>query len=136
MMAKKPRTLRPSHLGALAHSKAEYEHRRGSARQRGYTVEWDRASAAFKCEHPLCLGCHAVGRVTIATVVDHAEPHRGDMVKFWDRGQWQSACKWHHDVVKQHLERLFASGSIGVDDLRLDSATAQRVTRLMMPTAT
>ena len=107
---------------------------RGSARARGYDARWDRASAAFKSTHPLCLGCKAVGRITPATVVDHVDPHRGDMVKFWDQSNWQSSCKWHHDVVKKHLEWLFATGKVDVDALRLDSPDAQRVTRLTLPT--
>jgi hypothetical protein len=129
----KPKTFRPAHQARTA---ADYEQRRGSARERGYDAQWDRASYAFKCEHPLCLGCQAVGRITPATVVDHVEPHHGDMVMFWDQSMWQSSCKWHHDVVKKHLEWLFANGKISVGDLHLNSTTAMRVTKLMMPTPT
>ncbi len=69
-----------------------------------------------------------------ATVVDHVVPHKGDADLFWDRDNWQPCCKWHHDVVKQALERQFASGSIGRTALRLTSAEARRITRLLAPT--
>jgi len=135
-MPGKPKTFRPAHVGPKAESAADYERRRGSARERGYDARWDRASALFKHHHPLCLGCEAVGRLEPTTVVDHVEPHRGDMVKFWDQSMWQSSCKWHHDVVKKHLEWLFDRGEIVIADLHLDSPSARRVTRLMMPTST
>lgn len=60
---------------------------------------------------------------------DHIEPHRGNDRLFWNRRNWQSACDWHHDVVKQRLEAMFAAGEIGVADLRLDSEIAKRLTR-------
>jgi len=42
---------------------------------------------------PILSGCHAAGRVTAATVVDHVVPHRGDPVLMWDEiGNWQSLC--------------------------------------------
>lgn len=68
-----------------------------------------------------------MGRVVPATVVDHVEPHRGDAAKFWEPANRQSACDWHHDVVKQRLEAMFDRGEIGIGELRLDSATALRL---------
>ena len=106
----------------------EYDARRGSARARGCTVQWDRAAAIFKRHHPLCLGCEAVGRVTATEVVDHVEPHKGDAVKFWNAAMWQPACKWHHDVIKQAQERAFAKGELVLADLWLNSAAAIRLT--------
>jgi hypothetical protein len=102
---------------------------RSSARARGYTSRWDRAAEAFRAEHPLCRGCEALGRVTAATVTDHVVPHRGDMVRFWDRTWWQASCDWHHNVVKQLLEAMFDAGRIGCDDLWLDSAIAVEIAR-------
>jgi 5-methylcytosine-specific restriction endonuclease McrA len=109
---------------------AEYDDRRGSARARGYTAQWDNASALFKRQHPLCLGCDAIGRVTVVTVVelvDHVEPHKGDAAKFWNADLWQPSCRWHHDVVKQRLERAFAKGELKLADLWLNSAAAVRL---------
>ena len=116
--------------GARSHRerRQETDKRRGSARERGYTSRWDKAAAAFKRRNPLCLGCHAVGRVTAAAVVDHVEPHRGDDARFWDPDNWQPACAWHHDAIKQRLEAMHDAGAIDAGELRLDSATARRLT--------
>ena len=103
---------------------ADYDARRGSARARGYTAAWDRASLAFRRQHPLCLGCEAIGLVVAAEVVDHVIPHRGDMVLFWDQAQWQPSCRWHHDVVKQLLEFQLGHGAVTVADLWLNSSKA------------
>lgn len=102
---------------------------RSGARERGYTGAWDRAAARFKAQNPLCVGCQAVGRVEVAAVVDHIRPHRGNRALFWDAGNWQSSCDWHHNTVKKTLEALWDRGAIGPDDLRLDSAKAIELTR-------
>lgn len=127
-MPVRPPTFRPRGQRTHREAKAEADQRRGSARERGYTPQWDGAALAFRREHPLCLGCQAVGRVAAADVVDHVEPHKGDMVKFWNRAMWQSACRWHHDVVKQRLEALYGQGRIGIDDLWLSSEKAKELT--------
>jgi 5-methylcytosine-specific restriction enzyme A len=114
---------------------AQYDARRGSARARGYSAEWDAASSLFKRHHPLCLGCEAVGRVTATEVTDHVKPHKGDPGRFWDAAMWQPACRWHHDVIKQSLESMFARGEIKVADLWLSSSTAIRVTMANLPFA-
>lgn len=74
--------------------------------QRGYNYEWQQARLAFLNENPLCSYCDRMGRVTAACIVDHKIPHRGDMVLFWDRTNWQSLCKPCHDVVKKREEAL------------------------------
>jgi len=78
------------------------------------------------------------GRIRYALVArrsvrDHVEPHKGDMVKFWNVELWQPACRWHHDVVKQQLEQRYARGDVSVADLRLDSALAVRLTLDLLP---
>lgn len=75
-----------------------YDHRRGSAYSRGYTKRWDAARLAYLSQHPLCSTCDKVGHTTIAAVVDHVVPHRGDMALFWDEGNWQPLCKRCHDT--------------------------------------
>lgn len=105
----------------------EADGRRGSARQRGYTARWDRAAKAYLYQHPLCVGCAAIGRTVAATTVDHIEPHRGDMVKFWDRNGWQGCCSWHHDTVKQRMERMLCCGEATVADMQLSSALAIKI---------
>jgi len=84
--------------------------------------------------HPLCIGCVAVGRLTAVEVTDHIVPHRGDPTLFWDETNWQSACAWHHDVVKSRLERDFDAGRLPASALRLDSAQAQALTRHLAST--
>jgi 5-methylcytosine-specific restriction enzyme A len=98
-------------------------------RQRGYDTRWDKAAAAFKAQHPLCLGCQAIGQVKAASVVDHVEPHKGDMIKFWDASMWQTSCAWHHDVVKQALEQQYERGTLSLSDLWLNSQAAIKLSR-------
>ena len=71
---------------------------------RGYGHKWRKARERFLSAHPLCVMCQAAGRVTVATVVDHIEPHRGDQVKFWDESNWQALCKPCHDGAKAREE--------------------------------
>lgn len=130
-MASKPKSFRPSHLGTVQQSQRDYETRRGSARQRGYTAQWDRVAAAFKRDNPLCIGCEAVDRVELASVVDHIIPHKGDDTLFWDQANWQPCCTKHHDIVKQQLERQYEQGLLNASDLRLDSKAAVHLTRII-----
>ena len=80
-----------------------------TAAQRGYGYKWQKARSAFLDEpdNTLCVMCAADNRVTIATVVDHRIPHKGDMTLFWDRSNWQPLCKFHHDSHKQAEEKGF-----------------------------
>ena len=72
--------------------------KRGTAHQRGYSSRWREARRLFLQENPLCVECLKQGVATPATVVDHIIPHRGDWELFWDRNNWQSLCKRHHDA--------------------------------------
>lgn len=69
---------------------------RQSSTQRGYGYRWQQARARYLSKHPLCAHCQAVGKVTIATDLDHIEPHKGNMETFWDSTNWQGLCKHHH----------------------------------------
>lgn len=68
---------------------------------------------------PLCRYCSAEGRTTAATVVDHVEPHRGDVNKFL-LGAVQSLCEPCHNKRKQQIERRGFYDGVGVDGLPLD----------------
>lgn len=83
-----------------------------SRHERGYTYQWVKARAAYLQEHPLCVMCEAEipAKVTAANVVDHKTPHRGDAMLFWQRSNWQSLCKPHHDVHKQRQEAAALAG--------------------------
>ena len=70
------------------------------ANQRGYTYRWQTERKRFLEQHPLCQ-CPDCDdgrlRVTLATVVDHATPHRGNAELFWDRSNWRAMAKRCHD---------------------------------------
>jgi 5-methylcytosine-specific restriction endonuclease McrA len=127
-MPARPKLFRARHAPAPSQQVKEYDGRRGSARRRGYSAAWDRGAKAYKAEHPLCLGCEAIGRIKAASTVDHVVPHKGEAGLFWDSANWQAVCDWHHNVVKQKLELLYAQGKATMADLRLDSATAIALT--------
>lgn len=82
---------------------------RGSARERGYTRSWDKASADHRAEHPLCGYCAAGAfgprRDAPASCVDHLYPHRRFPGVFWVRLYWVSSCADCHAGPKQALER-------------------------------
>lgn len=79
------------------------------------TARWRAIRAAQLSAHPLCAYCQQQGIVTVATVCDHATPHKGDPVKFWS-GPFLSLCKAHHDSTKQSEERQSKPKAvIGVD---------------------
>lgn len=71
--------------------------KRESSTARGYTYRWQQESKAFLRINPLCVKCEEHGYTTSAVVVDHTEPHKGDMVLFWDKSKWQGLCKECHD---------------------------------------
>jgi hypothetical protein len=50
------------------------------------------------------------------------------MVKFWNRDMWQGCCTWHHDTVKQRLERLLSTGEAQLEDMWLTSDLAKKIT--------
>ena len=105
---------------------------RKSARERGYSARWDKEARAYKFRHPLCIGCAALGLINAAQVVDHIIPHCGSAQLFWDRNNWQSSCAWHHDKVKQELERGYERGQIATSSLRLDGPQAVVLARTLI----
>lgn len=79
---------------------------RGKTAARGYGGRWQRERLTFLAQHPLCVMCQADGRITLAKVVDHIIPHKGDPVLMWDsEHNWQSLCAEHHSSDKQRLEK-------------------------------
>jgi len=100
----------PSRIARSADPVVEVELRRGSARERGYTTAWDKASKGHLDRHPLCVYC-AMGawgqppRDTAARLVDHLIPHQGDQVIFWAKRDWVSSCTPCHSGPKQSIEQ-------------------------------
>lgn len=71
--------------------------RRPTAARRGYGHRWQVRSRAFLRANPVCVDCEREGRPSLATVVDHIIPHKGDWMLFWDeQGNWQALCAAHH----------------------------------------
>ena len=85
---------------------------------------WLRLRAAQLQAHPLCSMCSEVGRVTVATVVDHIKPHRGDWSLFSDPSNLQSLCDerpWLcHSSMKQAHERGGFSGAVDAKGWPMD----------------
>ena len=84
------------------------------------TKEWRAGRAQFLAENPLCEECRSTGRITPATVVNHRIPHKGDLALFWDRTNWQSVCKPHHDGPIQRSEVAGFSNAVDADGYPID----------------
>ena len=67
------------------------------------TRRWRRIRAAQLAKDPLCAMCWKREKVVEANVVDHIEPHKGDMDKFW-HGPLQSLCERCHNSDKRSIE--------------------------------
>lgn len=120
----------------VKHSRKRYrnriaDQRRGSARDRGYSTEWDKFSRSWLIGNPLCLYCQTQGRVSPAELTDHIVPHGGDPGRFWpepgtDPARFFAAsCKPCHDGPKQRAEAYAAQTG---QDLR-----AVLIRRKMLP---
>jgi len=77
--------------------KSDYQHL--------YDHRWRKQREYFLQANPLCVMCQAQGLVGSASVVDHIQPHKGDLTLFWDPNNWQSLCKTHHDSAKKAQEQ-------------------------------
>jgi len=93
-----PRGFCPQHAEQHQEQQRLEDARRGSPGDRLYTSEWRRAAGAFLRTHQHCVACAAEGRITVARVVDHIRPHRGDQKLFWDESNWQPLCRPCHSV--------------------------------------
>ena len=91
-----PELVEPGAKYCEKHKPLHPEENRGAS-ARGYGRAWQKARKQYLSTHPLCVMCMKEGRYRKATVVDHVVPHRGDIKLFWDRDNWQSLCKEHHD---------------------------------------
>lgn len=85
-----------------------------------YGYRWQQAREGWLRKNPLCIRCERAGLKKPATVVDHIQPHRGDMVLFWDRSNWQSLCTHCHSSYKQRLEKSGREAGCDVSGRPLD----------------
>lgn len=91
-------------------------HRQQTKSRPHNSVAWQKASAAWIQQYPLCVLCvcrgeynRGVSDMSVSTqrnlIVDHITPHRGDMDLFWDQNNWQTLCRCPcHDVEKSRHE--------------------------------
>ena len=115
-MAKAPTQHNRATIGKTSKHKAPHRHRaddkrRGSARERGYSSEWDKFSKAFRATNPLCEYCLVYGRITPATVTDHDIPHQGDPDLFWDN-TFTALCAKHHNGEKASAEARYSGDDL------------------------
>jgi 5-methylcytosine-specific restriction protein A len=59
------------------------------------SVRWQKIRRRQLMREPFCAECLKNGIFTIATDVDHVQPHRGDIILFY-RGPFQSLCHSCH----------------------------------------
>lgn len=69
------------------------------------STRWRKLRRVHLNGEPMCRFCKAQGYRTLATVVDHITPHKGDEALFFDPSNLQSLCKDHHDATKAREER-------------------------------
>ena len=75
---------------------------------------WKELRMSVLLDQPLCEYCLLVGRTTSATLVDHIEPHKGDLKLFFDRTNLASCCDQCHSGFKQRFEET-GDGKLGFD---------------------
>lgn len=102
------RPLRPcrhSGCGALVvsgycekHGRPQAFDNRQSACKRGYDARWRRFRANYLREHPLCVDCLAVERVTAANEVHHVLKLAEHPEAKYDERYLMVLCKPHHQV--------------------------------------
>lgn len=71
------------------------------------TKRYKKERALFIAANPLCAMC--LPRPVRGNNLDHKRAHKGDLVLFWDKENWQNLCDHHHDAIKQAMERSKAS---------------------------
>lgn len=87
-----------------------------------YGRKWRKRRAQFLSENLYCSMCKKTGKTTLATVVDHIQPHRGDELLFWDQNNWQGLCSHHHNSSKAIEEIRGYSDLLSADGWPVDPA--------------
>ena len=79
-------------------------HDRGKySRGKAYgTVRWRTVRSAQLSREPLCQRCLSFDLTTIATDVDHVQPHLGNAKVMWDSSNYQSLCHSCHSHKTRH----------------------------------
>lgn len=80
-------------------ARQQQDSRRGSRRERGYTVAWDKYRLNYLKLNPLCVHCLSLGVYTPAKIVDHIIPIDGNSdVLFWPKWNHQPLCHACHNT--------------------------------------
>ena len=104
-------------------------HRQQTKARPHNSVAWRKASAAWLQQYPFCVLCLVHGKINERSeidvdvkqrtlVVDHIEPHRGNMELFWDMDNWETLCRLCHDTDKQQHERAGKTAAQWIELLR------------------
>lgn len=93
-----------------------------------YGTQWQKLRLMVLREQPLCVECQKIGRLTVATVLDHITPHKGDMDLFYRRDNLQQLCATCHnrktaseDGGFGNKDKSKASSACGADGLPVDN---------------
>lgn len=68
------------------------------------TQRWQRLRKLHLAKSPLCVYCERMGKMELATTVDHVTPIRDGGAPF-DGANLQSLCTTHHSATKQREDR-------------------------------
>ena len=77
---------------------------------------WQKLRKEHLARQPYCQCLHHKGQFVRGNVVDHIIPHKGDLHKFWSRGNLQTMTKQCHDKFKQSQERGGRGFNQGCDE--------------------
>jgi 5-methylcytosine-specific restriction enzyme A len=75
----------------------ELDRKRENSHKRGYNKRWERARKFFLRRNPICIECKRRDVITLANVVDHIKPHKGDKKLFWNELNWRALCSACHN---------------------------------------
>lgn len=84
---------------------------RATARERGYSVAWEKARAGFLAKHPWCECPEHKGTPNPppSDTVDHIKPHKGDKTLFWDRSNWRAMAHACHSRATASFDGGFGN---------------------------
>jgi hypothetical protein len=83
------------------------------------STRWRKIRLAHLRAEPWCRFCLERGVHTLAQVVDHIEPHDGNLNSFY-LGRKQSLCHEHHNGLKQNIEISGFSSEVDEDGWPID----------------
>jgi 5-methylcytosine-specific restriction endonuclease McrA len=68
------------------------------------STSWRKLRKQHLVRNPLCVKCIEAGTPAPGTVVDHKQPHRGNLDLFFNPLNLQTLCREHHNRDKQREE--------------------------------